>query len=112
VEIPVPNIYLGFDTISGHLVCYMRVKLTYIEKDFRGKELANREEVLQGESAKSLTRNHVARLIARHHPELASAGGMWLLDASETAHKWYIRATRLDTNRWLYVYADPIDPQS
>jgi hypothetical protein len=43
----------------------MRVKLTLIERDFRGTELSRREEILQGESAKSATRNHVARLIAQ-----------------------------------------------
>jgi len=50
----------------------MRVKLVWIEQDFRGNHLSTREELLEGESAKNLTRNHVARLIARHHPEPSS----------------------------------------
>ena len=86
----------------------MRVKLTFVERDFRGNDLATREECLQGESAKSLTRNHAAKLIARHHPELRSAGGVWLLDASETNHKWFIGAQKLGPNRWVYAYADPL----
>ena len=85
----------------------MRVKLVLIERDFRGTELSKREEILRGESAKSPTRNHVARLIARYHPELQFAGKILL--ASEEGHKWYVKATKLDPNRWLYAYADPLD---
>jgi hypothetical protein len=33
----------------------MRVKLVWIERDFRGKELSKREEILRGESAKNAT---------------------------------------------------------
>ena len=86
----------------------MRVKLTFIERDFRGNDLTTREEFLEGESAKSLTRNHVAKLIARHHPELRSVVRVWLLDASETSHKWFIGAEKLEPNKWVYVYADPV----
>jgi hypothetical protein len=86
----------------------MRVKLIFIERDFSGKDLSTREEVLESESAKSLTRNHVARLIARHHPELRHAGGVWLLDASETNHRWYVQTEKLGSNKWLTVYADPL----
>ena len=50
----------------------MRVKLVWIERDFRGKELSKREEILHGESAKIPSRNHAARLIARPHPPLES----------------------------------------
>jgi hypothetical protein len=86
----------------------MRVKLVYIERDMRGTELSERVEVLEGESEKSLTRNHVARLIARQHPELTHAGRVFLIDASETKYKWYVGTSKLGSNRWLYVYADPI----
>ena len=59
----------------------MRVKIVWVERDFRGSELSGREEILQGESAKALTRNQVARLIARHHPELqfASRSCLWTI---------------------------------
>jgi hypothetical protein len=95
-------------TTSAVLRFAMRVKLIFIERDFSGKDLSTREEVLYGESAKSLTRSHVARLIARHHPELKHAGGVWLLDASETRHKWYVQTEKLGPNKWLTVYADPL----
>jgi len=86
----------------------MRVKLIFIETDFRGKDLSTREEVLHSESTKSLTRNHVARLIARHHPELQHSSGVWLLDALETSYKWYVGTEKLGPNKWLTVYADPL----
>jgi hypothetical protein len=89
----------------------MRVKLTLIERDFRGTELSRREEILQGESAKSATRNHVARLIARSHRELQFASRVMLLDASEEGHKWYVRATQVNSNHWIYVYADPVEEE-
>ncbi len=85
----------------------MRVKLIFIERDFRGNDLSRREEVIEGESAKSATRNHVARLIARHHPELKHASGVWLMDSSETPYKWYVHTEKLGQNRWVSVYADP-----
>lgn len=87
----------------------MRVKLVLIERDFRGKELLKREEILCGDSVKNPTRNYVARLIARHHPELRFAGKIFLINASEEGHKWYVKAIQLDPNRWLYAYADPLD---
>jgi hypothetical protein len=86
----------------------MRVKLIFVERDLRGNDLSSREEVLQGESAKSLTRSHVAKLISRHHPELRHAGGVWLLDASETRYKWYVGTEKLGPNKWVTVYADPL----
>jgi hypothetical protein len=88
---------------------FVRVKLIFIERDRRGNELQVREEFLESDSTKSLTRNHVAKLIARHHPEMQHAGGVMLLDASETPYKWFVDATQLGTNRWLYVYAHPLN---
>ena len=70
-----------------------------------------REEVLQGESAKNLTRNQAAKLIGRHHPELRRVGRVWLLDASETVYEWYLGTEKLGPNKWLYVYADPLRPE-
>ena len=87
----------------------MRVKLTFIERDFRGTDSSSREEILRGESAKNPTRNHVARLIAAQHPELKSVTQVMLISATETGHKWYVKASRLTSNRWLYVYADPLE---
>jgi hypothetical protein len=90
----------------------VRVRLIWIQEDRRGNELARREELLQGESTKTPTRNYVARLIARHHPELASAGGVHLMDSSETGHRWYVRSNQLGSNCWETAYADPLDDVS
>jgi len=87
----------------------MRVKLTFIERDVRGADLSSREEILHGESEKNPTRNHVARLIAAHHPELKSVTRVMLISATETGHKWYVKASQVTSNRWLYVYADPLE---
>src|SRR5215470_205044 len=86
----------------------MRVKLVWIERDFRGNHLSKREEVLEGESTKNFTRNHVARLIARNHPELQSQGRI-MLDALEEPYQWYVKAIQQESNRWVYVYAEPVD---
>jgi len=86
----------------------MRVKLVWIEQDFRGNHLSKREELLDGEAAENFTRNHVARLIARHHPELHSAGSI-MLDALEDPYKWYVKAIQQESNRWVYVYAERVD---
>jgi len=87
----------------------MLVKLFWVERDFRGSELSKREEILHGESTKKTTRNHVARLIARHHPELQFASRVILVDASEQGYKWYVRANQMTSNRWVYVYAEPLE---
>ena len=86
----------------------MQIRLVWIERDFRGKKLSEREEILHGESAKNPTRNHVARLIARHHPELQFADRIMLTNASEEGYKWYVKATKADSGHWVYVYADPV----
>src|SRR5215469_6806794 len=85
----------------------MRVKLVWSEQDLRGNHLSKREELLEGESERNFTRNHVARLIARHHPELQS-GGSIMLDALEEPYKWYVKAIKQESNRWVYVYAEPV----
>jgi hypothetical protein len=51
----------------------MRVRLVWADRDSRGSELSKREAILYGESVKTPTRKQVARLIARHYPELRYA---------------------------------------
>ena len=87
----------------------MKVRLLWVQRDFRGNELNRREEILQGESTKSPTRNYVARLIARHHPELVSVDRVHLLDAHETDCKWYVRSYRVNSNCWETAYAEPLE---
>lgn len=80
-----------------------------MERDRRGTELTKREITLRGESKKTPTRNYVARLIARNHPELVSVDRVHLIDSAEPGHRWYVRSTQLDSNRWVTVYADPLE---
>jgi hypothetical protein len=86
----------------------MKIRLIWVEKDFRGNELNKREEILCGESAKSPTRNQVAKLIARFHPELISVTRVNLLKSHESGYKWYIKSSQLDMNCWVTIYADPM----
>jgi hypothetical protein len=86
----------------------MKVRLIWVERDFRGDEVNEREELLKSESAKNPTRNQVAKLIARHHPEFMSVTRVDLLRSLESGFKWYVKSTRLGPNRWLTVYADPL----
>jgi hypothetical protein len=97
--------------------CYLkgksvRVRLIWVERDCRGTELGKRETTLAGESKKTPTRNYVARLIARHHPELVSVDRVHLIDSDEPGRRWYVRSKELDSNRWLTVYATPLEDVS
>lgn len=88
----------------------MQVRLVWTRKDFRGRELGRREEVLLGESTKTPSRHYVARLIARHHPDLCSARQVFLGESFRPDFRWRVVYTRkLDTNCWEYVYANPIE---
>jgi hypothetical protein len=87
----------------------VRVQLVWIERDRRGTELAKRASILVGESQKTPTRNYVAKLIARHHPELISVDRVHLVEAYEPGCKWQVRTTELDANRWQTVYATPME---
>jgi hypothetical protein len=86
----------------------MKVRLVWIESNFRGEELNRREEVLDGESEKSPTGNHIARLIARRHPELRSVNRVYLMKSHRPDLRWRVRETKLAPNRWVTVYADPV----
>ena len=103
-----------FQSSTSASRCYLRgrpvrVRLIWVERDRRGTELAKRETTLAGESAKTPTRNYVARLIARHHPELVSVDRVHLIDSDEPGYRWYVRSTELDSNRWQTVYATPLE---
>ncbi len=86
----------------------MTVKLIWIEHDAHHKPISIREEILHGETGKSLTKGRVSKLIGRMHPELRCAGGVMLVDASEHNYKWYLFGRKLAPNKWLSVYADPV----
>lgn len=87
----------------------MLVKLLWIERDFRGQELSRRQETLKGESFKTPTRNQISRLIRRCHPELSSVDHVHLIDSDQDGYRWYVRSIQLHKNRWVTIYAEPID---
>ncbi len=87
----------------------MLVKLLWVERNFRGEELASREETLRGESLKTPTRNHIVKLIRRYHPELASVDRVHLIDSDQPGYRWYIRSIQMDKNRWVTIYAEPTE---
>ena len=87
----------------------MTVRLTWVERDRRGTELARRDAVLHGESEKNATRKYVGKLIDRHHPELMSVDTVHLNDSYEEGFRWYVKSYEAAPNRWVTVYADPID---
>lgn len=82
----------------------MKLKLTYVEEDFRGKQHVIREEFLEGESTKPITKGRAAKLINRVHPEY------WplLVDASDFPAEWLVHVEQKDSNCWLYVYASRV----
>lgn len=87
----------------------MKIKLVWIEQDRRGRELKRREEILEAESSKPVTARSALRLIARHHPQIAPTWRGLFQNSGATKYRWTVYFKQLDPNRWLYVYADPID---
>ena len=88
----------------------MKVRLVWIESDRRGTELSRREEILQGESDKAANGESARRLIVHYYPELVPLYAKGLIrNPSRTNWRWLVRMTRLGPNRWLTVYADPVD---
>lgn len=87
----------------------MKVRLVWIETNFRNEELSRREELLEGESQKKPTGNSVVRLIARYHPELRSVDRVHLLESHRPDLRWYIRSNQLSPNCWESIYAEPVE---
>jgi hypothetical protein len=90
----------------------MKVRLVWIETNFRNEELSRREEILESESQKTPTRHYVSRLIARVHPELRTVDRVFLAESFRDDLRWrvgLVGGTQLGPNRWLQVYADPVE---
>ena len=87
----------------------MRIRLIWIERDRRGRELRRREEMLEPEASKPGTARDALRLIARHHPEITPTWRGLFKNSDATNFRWMVCNTELDPNRWLTVYADPVD---
>ena len=101
----------GYGTLRVGIVLgrCMRVKVVWIERDRRGRELQRREETLEAESSKPATARAALRLIGRHHPEIAPTWRGLFMNSDATKYRWMVCVTELDPNRWLYVYADPVE---
>jgi hypothetical protein len=88
----------------------MRVRLVWIDRNFRREDISRREEILDGESVKNPNRAHISKLIARHYPNLTMAGGLvWLIDSDQPGFRWHVKSWQKDKNVWTEVYAEPLD---
>lgn len=86
----------------------MRVKLIFVDKDGINRRKAIREEFLQGESKKPLTKNRVLKLVKRFHPELRIFGVIDVSRFEETSDlnvDWLVHIEQLGHNLWRSVYA-------
>lgn len=74
-----------------------------------------REEFLQGESEKPLTKNRVLKMIKRFHPELRISGVIDVSRFEETSDlnvDWLVHIEQLGPNLWRYVYAARVPDES
>jgi hypothetical protein len=86
----------------------MRVKLIFVDRDRMNRHKVIREEFLQGESEKPLTKNRVLKMVKRFHPELRTSGVIDVSRFEETSDlnvDWLVHVEQLESNLWRYVYA-------
>ena len=83
----------------------VKLRLTWIEVDQHERILSQREEILEGESQRSVTKGNARKLISRTYPDKRVS----MIDASRPPHKWCAVIEMVTPNRWLYIYADPLD---
>lgn len=83
----------------------MRLKLTFVEANRRNEQKILREEVLEGESDKQITKDRAKRLIQRFHPEFR----VMMITASEFRADWLVHCEEVGSNAWLYVYASKLE---
>ena len=84
----------------------MNAKVTLVEVTHSGERVLE-ETILQSESSKELTKGRASKLLARHYPELATAGRVILVD---TDRGWCaLRAIQPERNVWLNVYISKAD---
>jgi hypothetical protein len=86
----------------------MKVKLVFVDSDRMNRRKVIREEFLQGESEKPLTKNRVLKMVKRFHPELRTSGVIDVSRFEETSDlnvDWLVHIEQLGPNLWRYVYA-------
>jgi hypothetical protein len=79
----------------------MRVKLIFVDRDRMNRHKVIREEFLQGESKKPLTKNRVSKMVKRFHPELRTSGVIDVSRFEETSDlnvDWLVHVEQLGPN--------------
>ena len=79
----------------------MKLILTFVQVTGSQAQKILREETLEGESGKEMTKGRATKLIKRFHPEMRPM----LVSASEFPADWLVTITRISVNTWEYVYA-------
>ena len=86
----------------------MKLKLIFVDSDRMNRRKVIREEFLQGESEKPLTKSRVLKMVKRFHPELKVSGVIDVSrfeESSDLNVDWLIHVEQLGSNLWRYVYA-------
>jgi hypothetical protein len=86
----------------------MKLKLTYVEGDYRNQLKVVGEEILEGESEKPITKGRALKMIQRFHPEFKT---LFVSEAFDFPAEWRVHSKQLGPNRWLYVYASRVEEQ-
>jgi hypothetical protein len=86
----------------------MKLRLTWVEVNRRDEIVTQRDEVIEGESQRTLTKASARRLILQHYPDMRVLMG----DSFRPPHKWSAASWQVRPEKWAYVYADPIEGQS
>jgi hypothetical protein len=86
----------------------MKLKLIFVDRDRMNCRKMVREEFLEGESEKPLTKNRVLKMVKRFHPEFTLTGVIDVSRFQEASHldgEWLVHIEQLGSNLWRYVYA-------
>lgn len=89
----------GWGKLSGAGGGAVKLRLTWIEVDRHERILSQREEILEGESPRSVTKGNARRLISRTYPGKRVS----MIDAFRPPHKWCAVIEMVTPNRWRYI---------
>jgi hypothetical protein len=97
--------------LAGH----MKLKLIFVDRDRMNRRKVIREEFLQGESEKPLTKSRVLKMVKRFHPEFKVSGVIDVSRFAETSDlnvDWLVHLEQMGANLWRYVYAARVQGES
>jgi hypothetical protein len=86
----------------------MKLKLVFVDSDRMNRRKVIREELLQGESEKPVTKNRVLKMVKRFHPEFRHPIVIDVSHYQEDSDldvEWLVHTEQLGDNLWHYVYA-------